>query len=374
MNKINYFLSTNIHISKGELNHIKNHIDEFNSSSTVLIIDSNLFNNDYLKKIIDDLKSKNSKITTYVNNLNEEPTYRYLEHVRDDLKQYDPDLIVAIGGGSTLDIGKGIALLLRNYLPALELKGFPKEVNDPLPLITIPSVFGSGSEVSFNAVFIDEDEGKKLGINSTKNFPKKTIIDPLLTMSAPENVIISSAMDTLVHCVDSFGSKNSNPFSKMFSINGFNKTFNCLANEDLSDPDKRINLAIGSICGIIALMNSGDGPTNGFAYYFGVKNKIPHGIAGGMFLKDVMLWNYNNGYTGYSKLLIPKRDEKYLFEKIQKLYEKYDIPKLVDFGYKEKHIDKLAIEVSSSLKGSFSGNPIKFDTNSAKEILQKQIL
>ena len=193
-------------------------------------------------------------------------------------------------------------------------------------------------------------------------------------MSAPENVIISSAMDTLVHCVDSFGSKNSNPFSKMFSINGFNKTFNCLANEDLSDPDKRINLAIGSICGIIALMNSGDGPTNGFAYYFGVKNKIPHGIAGGMFLKDVMLWNYNNGYSGYSKLLIPKRDEKYLFEKIQKLYEKYDIPKLVDFGYKEKHIDKLAIEVSSSLKGSFSGNPIKFDTNSAKEILQKQIL
>ena len=113
--------------------------------------------------------------------------------------------MIAIGGGSTMDLGKGIALLLNNDVPALSLKGFPKNINDPLPLITIPTIFGSGSEVSYNAVFIDEIEGRKLGINTRKNFPNSTLIDPLLTMSAPKKAIISSAMDTLVHCVDSFG-------------------------------------------------------------------------------------------------------------------------------------------------------------------------
>jgi len=178
----------------------------------------------------------------------------------------------------------------------------------------------------------------------------------------------------LVHCVDSFGSVNSSPLSKIYSTEGFNRTFHTLENKDLDNPEARIDLAIGSICGIIALMNSGDGPTNGFAYYFGVKNKIPHGMAGGMFLKDVMHWNYGNGYNGYCNLLNDCDIEKKLFDRFKIMYKKYEIPRLVDFGYKKEHIEKLAIEVSNSLKGSFKGNPIKFDTNSAKEILKKQIL
>ena len=109
-----------------------------------------------------------------------------LEKVKTELGKGSPDLIVAIGGGSTMDLGKGTALLLTNDVPALSLKGFPENINSPLPLITIPSIFGSGSEVSFNAVFIDENEGRKLGINTRKNFPTATLIDPLLTMSAPE--------------------------------------------------------------------------------------------------------------------------------------------------------------------------------------------
>ena len=252
-------------------------------------------------------------------------------------------------------------------------------MNDPLALITVPSIFGSGSEVSFNAVFIDEDEGKKLGINSRKNFPKKTLMDPLLTMSAPKKAVISSAMDTLVHCVDSFGSNKNTFLSKIFSITGFQKTFAALRDLDLAVPNNRIDLAVGSVLGVTALMNSGDGPTNGFAYYFGVKNKIPHGLAGGIFLKEVMLWNYQNGFSDYSKLVendfkgSVKDQNEYLFEQLNSLYRKFDIPNLSNYGYSKSDISNLAKESSEALSGSFNGNPVKFDKNSAEQILSKLI-
>ncbi|SVE40882.1 uncharacterized protein METZ01_LOCUS493736, partial [marine metagenome] len=228
MDPINYFLSTDVSIGIGIMEKVIDFIKEFNSDVPGIVYDKNLSSNEYFNKNIQIIKKEFPKTIDIANELKGEPTYNYLEKIRSKFEDNQPDLMIAIGGGSTLDLGKGVALLLKNDVSALSLKGFPEEVNEPLPLITIPSIFGSGSEVSFNAVFIDEDEGKKLGINSRKNFPKKSLLDPMLTMSAPLSSVVSSALDTLVHCVDSFGSPKSTPISKMFAIEGFNQTYNVL--------------------------------------------------------------------------------------------------------------------------------------------------
>jgi len=371
MNLMNFFLSTNISIGIGLFEKFSDFVKKQNVKKPGIIFDANLQKSDYFKNNINNINKHFPKSVFVANEKNGEPTYAYLEKIRYKLSKYSPDIIIAIGGGSTMDIGKGVALLLTNDVTALSLKGFPKDVVKPLPLITIPSIFGSGSEVSYNAVFIDEDEDQKLGINTKKNFPVATLIDPLLTMSAPKKAIISSAMDTLVHCVDSFGSKKSTELSKIFSKTGFNQTFTTLLKGDLNNPESRIGLAIGSICGITALMNSGDGPTNGFAYYFGVKDKIPHGLAGAIFLKEVMHWNYRNGYKEYSQL-INQTNEK-LFDQFDILYKKFKIQKLDEYGYNKKNIIDLSKKVSNALNGSFAGNPILFNKNSAKEVLNKLI-
>ena len=278
-----------------------------------------------------------------------------------------------------MDLGKGLALLLTNDLPALSLKGFPKNTNEPLPLITIPSILGSGSEVSYNAVFIDEAENRKLGINSKNNFPKKTIIDPVLTMSAPKNAVVSSAMDSLVHCVDSFGSKKSTPLSLIYSIKGFHSTLQFFVNDNFDDANSRLSLAYGSICGIIALMNSGDGPTNGFAYYLGVNKRIAHGLAGAIFLLDVMKYNIQNGFYEYHQLnpesnfISQKEKCRNLIKKLEKIYNNHKIPSLNDFGYSKNDIKDLAEKCSSSLSGSFAGNPINFDKTSAYEVIENNL-
>lgn len=374
MDALNFKLRSDIKIGLGILENFTNEISSLNISKPLILCDENLLSSDYfinLKPSFDDF-SKDGLF--YVLSLKGEPSYELLSGLMEKIDLDIFDGVVSIGGGSTMDVGKGLALLANNRCQPKKLKGFPVGLNNPLPHITIPSILGSGSEASFNAVFVDEKEGRKLGINSLNNFPALVLIDPNLTMSAPLAAVISSALDSMVHCVDSFGSVKATPVSKMFSIEGFKNIWNFLTDEKIQKPRSRIQLAQASIHGIYALMNSGDGPTNGFAYYFGVKDKIPHGMAGGMFLKDVMLWNFNNGFNEYTNLLHNTSTEnmEIFFQKFNNLLLQHSIPRLCDYGYKQSDCINLSAEVSSALTGSFAGNPITFDRDSAAWVLEQQ--
>lgn len=372
---MHFFLSTDLVIGVNEALNLQEQVRMAGMTRPGIIYDANLSSSLYFQDVLKGVTGRFADSVVYCNELNGEPTYTHLENVAEFFRSNAPDGIIAIGGGSTLDLGKGVALLLTNNVPALSLKGFPQDVNNPVPLITVPSLLGSGAEISFNAVFIDEAEGRKLGINSRKNFPKKTLIDPQLSMTAPMESVIASAMDSLVHCIDSFGSQKHTPFSRIFSIEGFQRTFYALQQGQLDRAESRIDLAIGSICGTTALMNSGDGPTNGFAYYLGVRHKVPHGLAGAIFLKEVMRYNFDHGYDKYALLNpmrsspSPKDASQELLEEMEELYRQLDIPNLVPYGYGKGNAADLAKNASEALKGSFAGNPVEFTEESARHVI-----
>ncbi len=372
---MNFFLSTDLCIGVNEALSVHEHLRTLGVKKPGIIYDAVLNGSPYFQDVLRNINAGYSNSVIYCNEFRGEPTYAHLENVADFFRRESPDGIVAIGGGSTMDLGKGVALLLPNNVPALSLKGFPKDVSDPVPLVTVPSLIGSGAEISYNAVFIDEAEGRKLGINSRKNFPKKAVVDPKLSMTAPMESVIASAMDSLVHCVDSFGSNKQTPMSRIFSIEGFRRTFSALQQGQLDRAEARVDLALGSICGVTALMNAGDGPTNGFAYYIGVKHKVPHGLAGAIFLKEVMRYNFNHGYDKYA-LLNPSqcagsaRDvSAELLEQMDSLYSQLSIPNLVPYGYGKGNMAELARSAASALSGSFSGNPVEFTEASAVAVI-----
>jgi len=373
-NKVSFRLKSDIVIEIGLLKTFIQQVESLNFKKPLVLWDGNLKSSDYFNSIRPQLEEFSSKGVFTPINLEGEPSYELLSDLLTKLKVKKFDSIVSLGGGSLMDIGKGIALLATNDFEPKELKGFPVGLNDPLPHITIPSVLGSGAEASFNAVFIDEAEERKLGINSVNNFPKMVLVDPLLTLSAPKQVVVSSALDSMVHSVDSFGSRNSNSISRMFSIEAFRNIWTFLLDNDINSPEARLLLAKASILGIYGLMNSGDGPANGFAYYFGVKRKIAHGMAGGMFLKDVMKWNYKNGYFSYDQLIrdTSSKNMEQFFESFSQIQDLFSVPMLPDYGYNIGDCDALSKEVSSALTGSFSGNPITFDQQSAHWVLEQQ--
>ncbi|MEI6638744.1 MAG: iron-containing alcohol dehydrogenase [Chlorobium sp.] len=372
---MNFFLSTDLVIGVNEALKLNEHLAQMSVQKPAIIYDANVASSRYFQDVLKSLTSVYTNAVLYCNEFAGEPTYAHLENVAEFFRGNMPDVIVAIGGGSTLDLGKGVALLMTNSVPALSLKGFPSGVNDPLPLVTVPTLLGSGAEVSYNAVFIDEAEGRKLGINSRKNFPKKAVIDPQLSMTAPIESVIASAMDSLVHCVDSFGSIRHTALSRIFSVEGFQRTFYALQQNQLDRAESRLDLAIGSVCGTAALMNSGDGPTNGFAYYLGVKHRVPHGMAGAIFLKEVMHYNYLHGYEKYAILNpmhstpSPKEATEELLEQMNALYKQLQIPNLAPYGYGKGNAAEFAHNASEALKGSFSGNPVEFTEESALEVV-----
>ncbi len=374
---MNFFLSTDLVIGVNEALKITDHLAQLSVKKPGIIYDANLAGNLYFQDVLGRLTAGYPGAVVYSNEFKGEPTYAHLESVAQFFRSNMPDGVIAIGGGSTLDLGKGVALLLTNEVPALSLKGFPQGVNDPLPLVTVPSLLGSGAEVSFNAVFIDEAEGRKLGINSRKNFPKKAVIDPNLSMTAPMESVIASAMDSLVHCVDSFGSIKHTPLSRIFSVEGFQRTFYALQQGQLDRAESRLDLAIGSVCGTAALMNAGDGPTNGFAYYLGVKHRVPHGLAGAIFLKEVMRYNHEHGYEKYALLnpmrtsASPKEVTAELLAQMDDLYGQLNIPTLVPYGYGKGNANEFARNASEALKGSFSGNPVEFTEESARAVVNQ---
>lgn len=373
-NSISFRLRSDVVIELGLLRTFLSQVERLNFKRPLIIWDKNLKNSDYFESIQPQLEQFSVDGAFIPIELQGEPSYELLSKLLNKFDMNRFDSVVSLGGGSVMDIGKGLALLASNPCDPKALKGFPTGLNAPLPHVTIPSVLGSGAEASFNAVFIDEAEGRKLGINSVNNFPTMVLVDPLLTMSAPRSVVISSALDCMVHSVDSYGSIKSNSISNMFAVEAFKNIWTYISERDLDQPEGRLLLAKASILGIYGLMNSGDGPANGFAYYFGVKKKIAHGMAGGMFLKDVMKWNFSNGYQMYGQLIRDTSTENMeeFFESFSQTLSRFSVPRLSDYGYNSGDCETLSLEVSSALTGSFSGNPITFNQDSARWVLEQQ--
>ncbi len=236
----------------------------------------------------------------------EEPDYDYLDEMAARVRQLPrPELLIAIGGGSCLDTGKALAVLLTNPGKGIDYRGFDKVQVPGIPTLLIPTTAGTGSEVTINAVFTDKREMRKLGINGRHLSATWALLDAEWTLSCPPAAAISAGMDALVHTLESFMCRQHNQLTRVFSREAFALLYRnlpCL----LDDPDnlaRRQALLLGSYLAAAALFNSGSGIAGAFSYPLGVNYRIPHGICGAVFIAAVVEYNVARGYSDYAELL-----------------------------------------------------------------------
>ena len=162
---IEFLLNSNMKYGIGEFEKLSTYLKEMNFSNIAIIIDEAVVKSEYIKKILFECKKNFEKCEVLIYELKGEPTYGYLDECAEKMRKHEElDVIIAIGGGSVIDLAKGVATLMTNKGPGLSYRGFPKGINRPLPVVTIPTTAGTGSDATYNDVFIDSKEEKKLEI------------------------------------------------------------------------------------------------------------------------------------------------------------------------------------------------------------------
>jgi alcohol dehydrogenase len=236
----------------------------------------------------------------------EEPDYDYLDEVAARVRQLPrPELLIAIGGGSCLDTGKALAVLLTNPGKGIDYRGFDKVQVAGIPTLLIPTTAGTGSEVTINAVFTDKREMRKLGINGRYLSATWALLDAEWTLSCPRAAAVSAGMDAMVHTLESFMCRQHNELTRVLSREAFGRLYRdlpCLL-EEPHNLERRQSLLLAAYLAGAALFNSGSGIAGAFSYPLGVNYRIPHGICGAVFVASVVEYNVERGYQDFAGLL-----------------------------------------------------------------------
>jgi|SaaInlStandDraft_5_1057022.scaffolds.fasta_scaffold16145_3 alcohol dehydrogenase class IV len=374
-NYFNYIFYGDIKFGIGSRHELSNIIKKNNFDSVCIILDHALKSISIFENLINTIGCDKTLVYCDI----KEPTYDRLEEKREILYDKSIDAFIGIGGGSALDMAKGLSVLYSNKGSAISYRGFDQFQKPILPIIAIPTTAGTGSEITPNASFIDTAEKKKLGINGEAIRPKYAILDPELTLSCPKAPTVSAGVDSLVHATEAFAAKKSNVMAKMFAKNGFKLVFNNLPKlaQNLDDIELREKVMYGAFLSAIALMNSGTGPAAAMSYPLGVHYGVPHGIGGGVFLPHVIQHNINAGYIDYIELMDKneKKSERKasikFIDKVWQVWEELTVPQdLKDFGMIDKDTDRF-ISDTMDLKLALDQNPVPFYENEIKSTLKK---
>ena len=222
-----------------------------------------------------------------------EPDIAALQAALSEVRGDGAQIVVAVGGGSVVDLGKALAALAPGGGPVLDHlegvgKGLPLSAA-PLPFVAIPTTAGTGSEVTKNAVIAVPERGRKVSLRDDRMLPRLAIVDPGLTDGAPPSVTLSAGLDALVQVIEPYLSNRATLLTDALCAAAIPKAAQALACLHRGeDREARDDVAFASLCGGMALANAGLGAVHGLAGAIGGRTGAPHGLICGRLLGGVL--------------------------------------------------------------------------------------
>lgn len=203
------------------------------------------------------------------------------------------DGLIGVGGGSAIDIAKGVAAFASHEGPLAELFGVDLVKRKGPPLIAIPTTAGTGSEVTNVAIFSDKQAQLKKGIVSDYLLPDVALVSPLMTLTCPRSVTAASGVDALVHAIEAYLSVNASPITDAIALGAIKLIVKALpkAYANPSSLQAREDMATASLMAGMAFGNAGVGALHALAYPLGGRFNIAHGVSNALLLPYVMEWN-----------------------------------------------------------------------------------
>jgi alcohol dehydrogenase class IV len=222
-----------------------------------------------------------------------EPTIRTFEAALSRAREVNPQCVLGIGGGSALDLAKLIAAFVRNQQRIEDTFGIGLLSSRNCGLVCIPTTSGTGSEVSPNAILLDDAAQLKKGVVSPHLVPDAAFVDPDLTRSVPPLVTAYTGLDALTHCVEAYTNKFAHPMVDLYALEGIRLCGHYLARAVVSGEDMgaREGMALASLYGGLCLGPVNTAAVHGLAYPLGGEFHLPHGLSNAVLLPAVFRFN-----------------------------------------------------------------------------------
>ncbi len=226
-----------------------------------------------------------------------------VERAVDVLRAENCNLIVGVGGGSSLDAAKAVAFGATNPPPVVQYAGLNKLEQPGLPVIAIPTTAGTGSEVSYWSVMTDDESQVKIGIGGALVFPRVALADPALTLSLPPFLTATTGMDALTHAIESYTNLSYQPISAALTYRAIELIGDFLvrAVQDGADREARYGMLLGSLLAGMGINPTRLGIAHALAMPLGSwQLKIAHGTGNAVLLPHVMTFNLEGNPTLYA--------------------------------------------------------------------------
>lgn len=382
MKDFRFKIPQNVEFGMGSLKKLPEILKENHSEHVFLISDRGLESIGVVKKIRDIIENGGITCTAYLD-VKPNPTVAIVDEAAALYKECGATSIVALGGGSPMDVAKSVGVLANYGGSITEYEGNHKVPGPIVPIIAIPTTAGTGSEVTASAVITDESRNYKLSVFSYEILPKYAVLDPELIMTAPASIAASCGVDALIHAMEAYVSVNATPFADAMAEKAMELIGANLRRFVANRKDEEAACAMMAGCNFagIAFAWARLGNVHAMSHPVSAYFHVAHGVANSILLPTVLEYNALADHGRYEVIYHYIREghsaaedfkPEMLVEEIKKLNADLGIPKtLSEVGVKEELIPAMAEDAMKS--GNIPANPRQTTLKDIIELYKKAL-
>ena len=249
------------------------------------------------KKVLDVLENANLEYVVF-SDIKPNPTIENVQAGVEAYKQSGAEVIVAVGGGSSIDTAKAIGIIITNpeFADVRSLEGVAPTKNKCVPIIAVPTTAGTAAEVTINYVITDVENNRKMVCVDVHDIPVVAVVDPDMMETMPKGLTAATGMDALTHAIEGYITKGAWELSDMFHLKAIEIIARSLRGAVENTKEGRLDMALGQYVAGMGFSNVGLGIVHSMAHPLGALYDTPHGIANAIILPTVM--EYNAPVTG----------------------------------------------------------------------------
>ena len=316
-------------------------------------------------KVTDLLKANGIDFELY-SDIKPNPTIENVQHGVDAFKASGADFMITIGGGSSMDTGKGIGIIINNpeFYDVRSLEGVAPTRKRTVFTIAVPTTGGTGAESTINYVITDIEKKRKFVCVDPNDIPDVAVVDPDMMSSMPKGLTASTGMDALTHAIEGYTTAGAWELSDVLDLEAIQLIAKNLRKAVNNDPDGREGMALAQYVTAMAYSNVGLGIAHSMAHTLGAVYDTPHGVACAMMLPIVMEFNQETTGEKFKKIaeafdvdttgMTPGQYRKAAIDAVRKLSEDVGIPTKLE-ALKEEDLPFLC--ESAAADACAPGNP-----------------